>query len=246
MMKSSQSGYGFTMGYLFLMAIPCFLIFAYAINFLLNLFPLVPPAIIERVLSSTPGVLHVLGGLIAIVLGPFQFLDSLRKRIPWLHRWLGRVYVGAVFVSGVCGFYISFFAGCYLIGKFGFAALGMLWLRSLEKAVRSIREGDTAAHKRWMIRDFALTYAAVMLRWQFPVLRYLEMAPRTAYTVVAFTCWVPQVLAVELWLMYSEQLSSVCMQPNAEILLEFIRPESWKQWVTTRSERESTHKSIRR
>ncbi|MET0452535.1 MAG: DUF2306 domain-containing protein, partial [Mycobacterium sp.] len=43
-------------------------------------------------------------------------------------------------------------------------ALSVLWIWTTYRGYRSAREGDVAAHQAWMIRSFALTYSAPMLR----------------------------------------------------------------------------------
>ena len=57
---------------------------------------------------------------------------------------------------------------------------------------------DFAAHRRWMIRSFALTFGAVTLRLQILAflpfgLMYNDVAPFLAYSA-----WIPNLLAVEL------------------------------------------------
>src|SRR2546427_8499528 len=42
------------------------------------------------------GYAHTLGGAIASLIGPFQFLPSLRRRHPRWHVWLGRTYLACV------------------------------------------------------------------------------------------------------------------------------------------------------
>src|SRR6201998_2619245 len=52
---------------------------------------------------------HGIAGACALLLGPMQFSDRLRKRFAKLHRVVGRIYVGGVCVAGPLGFYIQFF-----------------------------------------------------------------------------------------------------------------------------------------
>src|SRR5438874_13672562 len=40
-------------------------------------------------------MVHIVPGLLFVVLGPFQFVRSLRNRRPKLHRWSGRVFLVA-------------------------------------------------------------------------------------------------------------------------------------------------------
>lgn len=51
--------------------------------------------------------LHVGGGFVAITTGPFQFLTRLRERHLNWHRYLGRLYVIVVGLSGLAGLFIA-------------------------------------------------------------------------------------------------------------------------------------------
>jgi hypothetical protein len=50
---------------------------------------------------------HVLGGLIALLIGPFQFSSRFRQRHLGLHRIMGRVYLASVAVSAIVALYVS-------------------------------------------------------------------------------------------------------------------------------------------
>ena len=50
----------------------------------------------------------------------------------------------------------------------------------------------------WMVRSFALTFAAVMLRLELPLLAAAGLSFEVAYATVAWSCWVPSLLVVEL------------------------------------------------
>jgi uncharacterized membrane protein len=146
------------------------------------------------------GYAHTLGGMFASLIGPFQFLGSVRRRYPTVHRWLGRVYLTCVLFSGLAGLYLS--PGSYASNTFGiaFIALALAWLYTGTKAYLTIRAGDVATHRRWMIRNYALTYAAVTLRVQMPLLIVLGgLSPVLALNIVGWTCWVPNLLGVEAW-----------------------------------------------
>lgn len=146
------------------------------------------------------GYAHTLGGMIATLIGPFQFLGVVRRRYPVVHRWLGRVYLACVFFSGLAGLYLS--PGSYASNTFGiaFIALALAWLYTGTRAYLSIRAGEVAAHRRWMIRNYALTYAAVTLRVQMPLLIVLGgLSPILAMNIVGWTCWVPNLIVVDAW-----------------------------------------------
>jgi uncharacterized membrane protein len=143
---------------------------------------------------------HVFASALALLLGPFQFSSRLRSRRPGLHRWTGRVYLGvAVLVGGLAGLYIAQYAFGGLPGKLGFACLAVAWLYTGVRAYAAIRRGDVVTHRRWMIRNFALAFAAVTLRLYLPAAFVLRIPFELAYPVIAWACWLPN-LAVAEWL----------------------------------------------
>ena len=144
---------------------------------------------------------HVLGSGVALLVGGFQFVPAIReRRIVW-HRSLGRVYLLAVLVGGIGGLALAQIADGGPVGRIGFAMLGVLWLASGWKAWRAVRRGDIAAHRLWMIRSFALTFAAVTLRLYLGMLTGLAGLPfEDAYPVVAWLSWVPNLVVAEWWL----------------------------------------------
>ena len=50
-----------------------------------------------------------------------------------------------------------------------------------------------------MRASFALTFAAVSLRLQLPVLGLLRVDPALSYGVVAWTCWAPNLALAVAW-----------------------------------------------
>jgi uncharacterized membrane protein len=141
---------------------------------------------------------HVFAATIALVLGPFQFYERLRRQWPRLHRMSGRIYLGAgVGLGGLAALYMSTFAYGGLVAKLGFAALALAWLYTGLQAYRAIRRGAVAEHRRWMTRNFALTLAAVTLRILLPVSGISGIPFATAYPAIAWLCWIPNLLLAE-------------------------------------------------
>ncbi|KRD41219.1 hypothetical protein ASE38_16480 [Cellulomonas sp. Root930] len=152
---------------------------------------------------------HVVGGGLALLLGPWQFWAGLRRRLPRVHRWTGRTYLTAVGVGGVASLVMAPFNSVGFVGFFGFGTLGVLWLWTGWRGYRAIRSGDVRAHQAWMIRNFACTFAAVTLRaWtglllgiQIPFVdggAGVEAAFANAYAAVPFLAWLPNLVVAEL------------------------------------------------
>ena len=145
--------------------------------------------------------LHVFGAAVALLLGPLQFWPALRAHWPRLHRWLGGAYLAAgVGVGGLSGLALSLNAYGGTVARAGFATLAVLWMATGIVALQRIRRGDVPGHRRWMMRNFALTLAAVGLRLYLPASMLGGLPLEVAYPAVAWLCWVPNLVAAE-WLL---------------------------------------------
>jgi len=142
---------------------------------------------------------HVFAASLAMLIGPFQFSARLRQRHGGVHRWLGRTYLGVgVLVGGLAGLYMSAFAFGGMVAKLGFACLALAWLFTGLRAYQAIRRGRVAEHRKWMVRNFSLTFAAVTLRIYLPSAAIAGIPFETAYPLVAWLCWIPNLMVAEM------------------------------------------------
>lgn len=160
---------------------------------------LVHPDMKVNFLSHSAGIYtHAFASILALVLGPFQFSASLRKNHTQLHRWLGRIYLSVgVLVGGLSGLYMSQYAFGGPVAKLGFATLALFWLYTGFRAYFAVRRGAIDAHRKWMIRNFSLTFAAVTLRIYLPASMAAGIDFSLAYSIIAWVCWVPNVFIAE-------------------------------------------------
>jgi len=141
---------------------------------------------------------HVFASILALVLGPFQFSTNLRKKYLKLHRWSGRVYLGVgVLAGGLSGLYMSQFAFGGTVAQSGFAVLALLWLYTGFRAYSAVRRGAIDEHRKWMVRNFSLTFAAVTLRIYLPVSMVAGVEFSLSYAVIAWACWLPNLVFAE-------------------------------------------------
>jgi uncharacterized membrane protein len=147
---------------------------------------------------------HVLSGILALLIGPFQFVGRLRRRFVRVHRFMGATYVASATALGVSGLILAPAAYTGLVASAGFTVLGLAMLFTTWTAVRMILAGRYAEHRRWMIRSFSLIMAGVMLRVWVPIYDVLAAAGivdfsfETAYAGIAWMCWVPNLL-LAIW-----------------------------------------------
>ncbi len=141
---------------------------------------------------------HIFLGGLALISGFSQFFKKLRMKRLGLHRALGKVYIISVICSGIAGLCIAFFAEGGFITSLGFGILAILWLFTTIKAYTSIKNKDIENHQHWMIRSYALCFAAVTLRIYMPIfLGGLAMDFIPAYKIIAWLCWIPNLLVAE-------------------------------------------------
>jgi uncharacterized membrane protein len=102
---------------------------------------------------------HGLAGACALVLAPLQFSDRLRRRVPKMHRIVGRIYITAVFIFAPLGVYIE-----YLEERIGFSrsetlftgVFALLLISTTAFALFFIRNRRIQQHRQWMTRSYAI------------------------------------------------------------------------------------------
>ncbi|MGH6909065.1 MAG: DUF2306 domain-containing protein [Phenylobacterium sp.] len=162
--------------------------------------PLIPPGIGSNAMVKPWIFVHAGAASTALLLGPFQFIARLRAARPKVHRWMGRTYVVACLVGGVSGLFLA--AGCTSgpIAQAGFGLLAVCWLSANVQAWRLALAGRYAEHRRWMVRSFAMTFAAVTLRIYLPIAPMMGYDFLPAYVAISWLAWVPNLIVAELYL----------------------------------------------
>jgi uncharacterized membrane protein len=195
-------------------AVLCMGVAAYSARYLLH-----PPQTPADALDNPMGVpwllVHVAGAVVALLLGSLQFLPVLRRGTRPPHRWVGRVYVAGCLVGGLAGLVLAPGSQAGPIASAGFGGLGVLWIVTTSLGWRAAVRGRFDEHRRWMIRSWALTLAAVTLRLYLPLVMIWDLPFAPSYRVISFLCWVPNLIAAELWLRRSS--------PSGPVVLRSIR-----------------------
>lgn len=140
---------------------------------------------------------HIFLGGVALLTGWSQFNERLRAHNLSIHRTLGKVYVVVCLLSGSAGLYLAFYATGGWVAGLGFGGLAVSWLVSTSTAYFSIRNKEIDKHQQWMIRSYALTFAAVTLRVYLPLSQIAQIDFIDAYRVIAWLCWVPNLFIAE-------------------------------------------------
>lgn len=138
--------------------------------------------------------IHITLGGLALLIGWTQFVVKLRTNKLQLHRQIGKVYIIASLLSATAGISIAFYATGGIISSMGFIFLGIVWFYTTLKAYLHIKKGRIAEHQKMMIYSYAACLSAVTLRLYLPLLILLFRDFIKAYLIVAWLCWIPNIL----------------------------------------------------
>jgi hypothetical protein len=181
------------------LAVLCLGIAIYSARYLLH-----PPRTPAQALHNPLGVpwlfIHVVGAITALLLGSFQFLPALRRGSRTPHRWGGRLYVFGCLVGGAAGLILACGSSAGPIASAGFGGLAVIWFVVTLLGWRAVLQARFAEHRRWMIRSWALTLAAVTLRIYLPLVMAFGLPFLPWYRAISFLAWVPNLIVAELWL----------------------------------------------
>ncbi|WML48055.1 DUF2306 domain-containing protein [Neobacillus sp. PS3-34] len=106
---------------------------------------------------------HLLLGIIALSIGPFQFLKASRKKIN-LHKILGRIYAFTILINVLLVPYISLFSTGGTGSMIAFLVLDAFWLFTTSIGILRIYQRKLKQHQEWMKRSYAITLVFVSFR----------------------------------------------------------------------------------
>jgi Predicted membrane protein (DUF2306) len=161
----------------------------------------------HRPFATTGMGIHFLGGTILLLLGPLQFVQTIRDRAPAVHRWIGRIYVTAALLAGLGG--LAFIALKGTVGgkpmDIGFALYGALTtLAAVATPVYAWRR-QFAEHRAWAIRLFALAIGSWLFRMDYGL--WLQLTHRLGHTanfdgpfdvVMDYFFFIPNLIVAEI------------------------------------------------
>lgn len=144
-------------------------------------------------------LMHITGGMVALLTGPWQFWTGFRARYARVHRWTGKVFLCGVGVASLAALRLAI--GTSFGWAFGFALLGLAsaWITTAGMAYYAILRGQVETHKEWMIRAYVVTFAFVTFRVfnDYGLLDSLKPESDRSITL-AWACWVVPLAITEV------------------------------------------------
>lgn len=145
---------------------------------------------------------HVFTSTLVLLAGFTQFSRYIMRRLPLLHRGMGWTYlVTIVFVSGPASMMMAWHANGGLPARASFSLLAACWIFFTARAGWLAISGRYRQHGDFMIRSYALTLSAIMLRLYTFLMAFLPigLSPVNIYIATAWLSWVPNLIVAE-WL----------------------------------------------
>jgi hypothetical protein len=144
-------------------------------------------------------LLHIAGGIIALLTGPVQLWLGLSDRGMEWHRRMGIGYMSGVAIGSLGAFYLAIrtdFGWVFGAGLFGLATA---WVTTTTLAYLAIKRSLIDQHKEWMIRSYVVTFAFVTFRVVQPAFAAAQIGtPLEQLAAAAWACWAVPLLITEL------------------------------------------------
>ena len=145
--------------------------------------------------------IHIITGSIVLICGVFQLSKFIRNQFPAWHRSAGKTYALVILTfTAPSGFVMSLYANGRLPAMLGFGILAVLWWFFTMRGFREALRKNWDAHRAFMLRSYALTFAAVTLRLYSFFFALAGFRGESIYILIAWLCWVPSLLVVEVWI----------------------------------------------
>lgn len=150
-------------------------------------------------------LIHIIAGMTALLIGPFQFIPAIRNNYPTVHRTMGKIYLCSIVIAGTASLYLS--VGKLLITDkaivfgAGLAGLAFAWLLTSGMAYWAVHNKNFVQHREWMVRSFVVTCGFTSFRLIDKILvEQFHMDGGTAGELMAWACWAFPLMITEVFL----------------------------------------------
>jgi hypothetical protein len=120
---------------------------------------------------------HGMLGLVALVIGPFQFSTTLRRNNLSLHKKLGKIYIIVILLAMPFAIMLNIYhpiPGAY--GTFAFENItqALIWATTAAMAWLAATKRQITIHKMWAARSYGITLVFVTSRIYNPLQLFMK------------------------------------------------------------------------
>jgi hypothetical protein len=144
-------------------------------------------------------LMHMTGGMVALLTGPWQFWTGFRARYFRLHRATGLLFLSGVAVGSIGAYHMAMVTTFGWAFGFSLLALATAWVSTAGMAYYAILKRRVQVHKEWMVRAYVVTFAFVTFRVlnDYGPTSHLTPANERAITI-GWACWALPLLISEV------------------------------------------------
>jgi len=102
-------------------------------------------------------LVHVVSGILATLIGPFQFISRIRTNYLATHRILGKIYLGCILIASFTAVYLAASSQYNLMGKISLGFVPVIWISCAGMAYISVLNKRIKQHREWMTRSYVVT-----------------------------------------------------------------------------------------
>lgn len=144
---------------------------------------------------------HICFAIPAILFGPVLFYAPLRAKRPDWHRFLGKIYVIGCLLSAVTVIPLALHNHGGPRAQLGFTVMGCLWFTITYFAYTAAIHQDFVAHRRWMLRSYAMTLAFIHVNLTYKYfMLYDVLSAEGAKIFQSMVSWMFNLFIVEFYL----------------------------------------------
>ena len=148
-------------------------------------------------------LLHITGGMMALLVGPWQFWTGLRQKHLHVHQWTGRLFLLGVAMGVTGATYLAFTTSAGWAFGTALFVLAWAWASSAATALYFILHGQIQIHKEWMVRAYVITFAFVTFRILNDYGPTSHLQPVTDRLVtIGWACWTVPLFVTEIILQF--------------------------------------------
>ena len=117
-------------------------------------------------------ILHGLFGMVALLLGPFQFSTTLRKKNIKLHKSIGKTYIITILLAAPLAILLNIYyriPGATITFVFENITQAAVWAITALMAWIAAYRRQITIHKMWAARSYGLTMVFVLSRIDNPM-----------------------------------------------------------------------------
>ena len=145
-------------------------------------------------------LIHIAGGLIALLSGPVQLWLGLHNVKMHVHRSLGLLYMAGVTIGSIGAIGLALQTDGGLIFGSGLFFLAVAWISTTSLAYVAIRRRLVNQHREWTIRSYVVTFAFVTFRVGQVAMVGSGLPLVTVIGIMAWACWAVPLLVTELFI----------------------------------------------